>query len=95
MLQATQATLQILLALYGGQVLIPFIRAAETAGFAGQTARNLLSRGEFPIPTVLVGRRRFVHLADLAAWIDALRVPKPKRGAHTKKDRIEVQVGAA
>ena len=82
-------TLQILLARFNGQVLIPFIPAAETMGFAGQTARNLSSRGEFPVPTVTVGRRRFIHLADMADYVEALRAPKPKRGARTKKERIE------
>jgi len=89
-------TLQILLARFNGQVLIPFIPAAETMGFAGQTARNLSSRGEFPVPTVTVGRRRFIHLADMAEYVEALRTPKPtkpKRGARTKKERIEAQAG--
>lgn len=86
-------TLQILLARFNGQVLIPFIPAAETMGFAGQTARNLSSRGEFPVPTVTVGRRRFIHLADMAEYVDALRAPKTKRGPRTKKERVEAKLG--
>jgi len=84
-------THQILLARFGGQVLISFIPAAETAGFAGQTARNLVCQGRFPINTVMVGRRRVIHLADLAEYIETLRAPatKSNRGRKTKKERIE------
>lgn len=71
-------TQQILLAHFDGQILIPFISAAKAAGFAGQSARNLLCRGRFPIQTLVVGSRRFVHLADLAAYIEAQRTPVPK-----------------
>lgn len=83
------STLQILLAQYGGQILIPFSSASTTAGLAEQTARNLSSRGEYPMPTVMVGRRRFVHVADLANYIEGLRTPAPRRGRKPKKERIE------
>jgi len=88
-------TQEILLARFGGQVLIPFILAAETCGFAGQTARNLVCQGRFPINTMTVGRRRFVHLTDLAEYIEALRTPAPKLGRRTKKERIEAGQVAA
>lgn len=88
-------TQQILLARFGGQVLIPFIPAAEACGFAGQTARNLVCQGRFPIPTITVGRRRFVHVEDLANFVELLRRPKPRRGAGTKKARIEAEQGRA
>lgn len=84
-------TQQILLARFGGQVLIPFILAAVACGFAGQTARNLVCQGRFPIPTMMVGRRRFVHVEDLANFVESLRQPKPRRGAGTKKARIEAE----
>lgn len=91
MQNSISTTQQILLARFGGQVLIPFIPAAEVCGFAGQTARNLVCQGRFPLPTVTVGRRRFIHLADMAEYIENLRAPaaKPKRGRKTKKEHIE------
>lgn len=92
-------TIQILLARFNGQLLIPFTSAAQAAGFASQTARNLASRGKFPIPTALneQGSRRFIHVQDLADYIDARRsiALKPKRGRPTKESKLSnVAVGA-
>lgn len=93
-MEAINSTIQILLTRFNGQILIPFIDGAEAAGFAGQTARNKVHKGEFPIPTILNGSRRLIHIRDLACFIDTLRdksiAPvKPKRGARTKASRIE------
>lgn len=86
------STLQILLARFNGQVLIPFAPASESVGIPQQTARNKLVEGKFPVPTVLMGSRRFIHIQDLANFVDSLRgEPKPRRGARTKKERIEAQ----
>jgi hypothetical protein len=90
-MQNLNSTIQILLARHGGKVLIPFVEASTTAGMAEQTARNSHSRGDYPMPTVEVGRRRFVHVQDLAEYIDSLRQPKQKRGARTKKARLEAK----
>lgn len=97
-MQQISSTLQILLARFGGQILIPFAQAAESVGIAQQTARNQLVAGKFPVPTLEIGSRRFVHVEDLANFVESLRQPKPKRGAGTKKARIEAaqaQGGAA
>ncbi|MFA6122107.1 MAG: pyocin activator PrtN family protein [Sideroxydans sp.] len=92
-------TIQILLARFNGQLLIPFASGAEAAGFAEQTARNLASRGKFPIPTATneQGSRRFIHIQDLADYIDARRsiALKPKRGRPTKESKLSnIAVGA-
>lgn len=86
------STTELLLSRCGGNVLIPFVTAAAQIGYAAQTARNLLVAGKFPIETVMSGARRFVHVADLAEYIDGLRAgsrTKPRRGRPTKKSRIE------
>lgn len=83
------STLQILLARFNGQVLIPFTQGAESVGIAQQTARNQLVAGKFPMPTLTVGARRFIHIEDIANFIEGHRQPKAKRGARTKKARIE------
>lgn len=88
-MQNLSSTIQILLAQHDGKVLIPFAAASSTAGMAEQTARNALSRGDYPIPTVEVGRRRFVHVQDLAEYIESLRQPKPRRGRKSKKESIK------
>lgn len=85
------STLQILLARFDGQVLIPFASASKSVGISEQTARNRLVSGNFPIPTVLNGSRRFVHVADLADYVESLRSEssKPKRGRKTKASKFK------
>lgn len=84
-MQQLNSTLEILLARFNGQVLIPFAPASKSVGIPEQTARNRLVSGNFPIPTVLNGSRRFIHIADLASYVDSLRgINKPKRGRKTK-----------
>jgi hypothetical protein len=86
-------TLQILLARFNGQILIPFTAAAESAGIAEQSARNLVAQKRFPIPTLQnsSGSRRFVHIDDLANYIDSLRANsvKSKRGRPTKASIVQ------
>lgn len=97
MLSATNnSTLQILLARFSGQILIPFASAAECAGFKQQTARNLLSAKKFPISSVLNGSRRFIHISDLANYVESLRSPPPKkRGPKTKASKFQANNGVA
>ena len=66
-------TLTILLARFNGRVLIPFSSATECLGIAPQTGRNQLSKGSFPIPTLISGNRRYIHISDMAAWVESLR----------------------
>lgn len=89
------STLQILLARFNGQVLIPFTQGSESVGIAQQTARNKLAAGKFPMPTLTVGARRFIHIEDLANFVEEHRQPKSKRGARTKKARVEAEQVAA
>ena len=88
------STLDLLLAKFGGQLLISFAAAAKIIGMPEQTARNKLSRGQFPIPTILVGARRLVDIRDLADYIDSLAGRQtPKRGRKRKAEKM-VQAGA-
>lgn len=92
-MQEINSTIQILLARFNGQVLIPFAPASESVGISEQTARNRLSAGTYPIPTVVNGARRFIHVADLAAFVESLRSEssKPKRGRPTKASKFAEQ----
>ena len=92
-MQNQSTTLTILLAQFGGQILIPFASASTTAGMAEQTARNRLVRGDYPMRTVTVGGRRFVHVEDLATYIESLRQPTPRRGRPSKKMKVELRGG--
>jgi hypothetical protein len=85
------STTQLLLSRHGGNVLIPFIEAAAQIGYAAQSARNLLAAEKFPVETIMRGSRRFVHVADLAEYIDGLRAgsrTKPRRGRPTKASKM-------
>lgn len=84
-------TLQLLLARFDGQVLIPFGPASKVIGIPEQTARNKLSAGTFPVKTVLNGTRRFIHVADLAEFVDSLRPESTikKRGRPLKASRFQ------
>jgi hypothetical protein len=85
------STLQILLARFNGQVLIPFAPASESVGIPEQTARNKLSNDTYPIRTVMYGSRRFIHISDLANFVESLRAEslKPTRGRPTKASKIQ------
>lgn len=90
-MQQLNSTITILLARFNGQVLIPFAAASECVGIREQTARNLLVKGEFPIPTILLGGRRFVHIQDLADYVESLRQSqhkKTRRGPRTKASKM-------
>lgn len=84
-MQQIKSTITILLERFNGQVLIPVVAAAESVGIPESTARNKLVEGTFPIATVLSGRRRFVHVQDLASYVESLRGnPTPRRGRPRK-----------
>lgn len=53
--------------------LLPLSMAAREIGIKLRTAHNQISKGVFPLPTILRDRRRYVHVEDLAGYIDALR----------------------
>ena len=101
-MQNITTTIQILLARFNGQVLIPFAPASESVGISAQTARNRLSNGTFPMPTRLVESRRFIHISDLANFVDSLSTSKPavieptqaRRGRPPKLGRLKAQGGA-
>lgn len=94
-MQPRSSTLQFLSDQFSGKVLIPFAAASEAIGIAEQTARNRLSRKTYPIPTVVIGRRRFVHISALAEYVDSLSTPTPKRGRRTKAEQMARREAAA
>lgn len=85
-MQTKNPTLTILMARFNGQVLVPFAAGAECVGIAVQTARNKLNRGEFPIPTLLSGGRRFIHIEDLSTYVESLRESQGKMTARGARD---------
>lgn len=58
--------------LFPGIALADFAPAAAAIGLAEQTARDLLWRGNFPVKTVKIGRKRLVVVEDLARYYSEL-----------------------
>lgn len=75
-MQTQNSTLAILLNQFNGQVLVPFSAGAKCIAISPQTARNQLSQHKFPIPSFLAGSRRYIHIQDLADYVDSLRGQK-------------------
>ncbi|MGH7954727.1 MAG: helix-turn-helix transcriptional regulator [Gloeomargaritales cyanobacterium] len=50
-------------------VLISLPKAAEILGFSRWTGYRLLNSGDFPVPTVVVGKRKKVRLSDLESHL--------------------------
>ena len=86
----------LLLVQFGGRLNVPVVAAGHALGLARQTVRNRITAGTFPVPTFLVGSRRFVRLFDLASFIDALgtSVLAHGRGRPTKAQQVLLKVAA-
>lgn len=88
------STIEILMARFHGKILVPFVAGAECVGIPEQTARNKLSKKIFPIPTVMNGSRRQIHIQDLANYVESLRSPPPKKlGRPTKASKFQAKNG--
>lgn len=91
-------SLQLLKELFPGQVQLPLLAVGKVCGMAMQTTKNRVWDGSFPIPVGREGKRRFCHILDVAAYLDAQRAGgahKKKRGRPSKAEQIERQAAAA
>ena len=68
----TENSLDILSLRYG-RSLLPLSVAAREIGIDLRTAHNQIGQGKFQVPTILQARRRYLHVEDLAGYIDRLR----------------------
>ena len=66
-------------------LLLPLSSAAQEIGINLRTAHNQISKGVFPIPTVLRDRRRYVHITDLASYLDRLRQRMTEKNPLSKR----------
>lgn len=99
---ATQlSTLDLLTQHY--RVLLTIPEVAEITSIQPQTIRNRLARGDFPIPSLKVGRRRLFRVVDVAAFLDRLAgvdtggflAVARHRGRPTKAEQARRQGAAA
>ena len=66
-------------------LLLPLSAAAHEIGINLRTAHNQIGKGVFPIPTVLRDRRRYVHITDLASYLDRLRQRMTEKNPLSKR----------
>lgn len=64
--------------IFAGKALAELAPAASAIGLAEQTARDLIWRGNFPVKTVKIGRKRLVVVDDLARYYaELVGIPTP------------------
>lgn len=98
----TENSLEILSMRYS-RSLLPLSVAAREIGINLRTAHNQIGKGKFPVPTILQARRRYVHVEDLAGYIDRLRrtagteshLPKEATRTSGRTEKMEVQTSHA
>ncbi|WIM06274.1 MAG: pyocin activator PrtN family protein [Candidatus Nitricoxidivorans perseverans] len=98
----TKNSLEILSLRYG-RSLLPLSVAAREIGINLRTAHNQISKGRFPVPTILQTRRRYVHVEDLAGYIDRLRrtsgtgnhLPMEVTQANGRTEKLAIQTSNA
>jgi len=98
----TKNSLEILSLRYG-RSLLPLSMAAREISINRRTAHNQISKGIFPVPTILQARRRYVHVEDLAGYIDRLRrtggtenhLPMEETRASGRTEKLEIQTNHA
>ena len=86
-------SLDYLQSLFPGQMGIPILSAGKIIGFAEQTTKNKVSQGKFPVQVGRIGKKRIVHILDLAEFMELQRAKENKirRGRPTKTQQIERQ----
>jgi hypothetical protein len=66
-----QPTLDLVLQMSHGALLVPLKKTASILGLETQTVRNRLCEKRFELSIVKIGRRNFFRAADIAAFIDS------------------------
>lgn len=60
---------QLVLSAFPGQAFAELKPAARFIGYAYQTARNLVSEGNFPLRTVKIGKKRLIPIQELISFV--------------------------
>lgn len=75
---------------YPNRLRLTLSEACQLLGISAATARNKMCKGNFGVKTRKDKGRNYVHVTDLAEYLDT---PEKKRGARTKAERIEARIG--
>lgn len=68
---AQQSTLDLVLQITQGALLVPLKKTAAILGLETQTVRNRLCEKRFQLAPVKIGSRNFFRVSDIAQLIDA------------------------
>jgi hypothetical protein len=88
------STLDLVLQISQGALLVPLKKTATILGLETQTIRNRLCEKRFELCPVKIGRLNFFRVADIAQFIDASSqvTEKPTRG-RPRKSTVARKVG--
>lgn len=89
------SSLALLQATFPRKISLSAHDVAACCPFTTSSIRTMNCRGVFPISSTSNGGRRHYDIRDVAAYLDSLRTPKPKRGAPTKAERLARLEGGA
>jgi len=89
------STLDLVLQISQGALLVPLKKTATILGLETQTIRNRLCENRFELNPVKIGRLNFFRVADIAQFIDASTQikTKPARGRPRKSAVAARKVG--
>lgn len=82
-------------ATFPNQLQLTSKQVACLLGITTASIRTMRCRGVFKIPSTSSGKDHRYDVRDVAAYFDAARTPKPKRGAPTKAERLAKLEGGA
>jgi hypothetical protein len=85
------STLDLVLQISHGALLVPLKKTATILGLETQTIRNRLCEKRFELSPVKIGRLNYFRVADIAAFIDSSSqaTEKPARGRPRKSAVVQ------
>ncbi|MYM25618.1 hypothetical protein GTP46_23585 [Duganella sp. FT135W] len=83
-------TLDLVLQISQGALLVPLKKTAAILGLETQTVRNRLCEKRFQLDPVKIGSRNFFRVSDIAQLIDAsaMKESTPTRGRPRKSSKV-------
>lgn len=85
---ADTSSFALLQSLFHNRILLSSADLAQVLGITPASLRTRRCHGAFAIPSLTNGRDHRYDIRDVAAYLDARRIPKPRRGAPTKAERM-------
>lgn len=91
---ASTSALALLQSAFPGQIWLDSKQVGQACNITPASIRTLRARGKFKVPSISNGGKHLFDIRDVAAYLDAQRTPKPKRGARSKAERLAIVEGS-